>query len=100
MATVHPGEHFSSTAMQGIYTLIRVDGTSMMRAVNLADLATSNLENSLPIAVRTGSSVASEQAAIRVSLTPYLLGAIILLLILESLLVYPWRRPASPLASR
>jgi hypothetical protein len=100
MATVHPGEQFSSTAMQGIYALMGTDGASTMRAVNLADLATSDLENSPPIAVRAGSPGVSEQAVLKSSLTPYLLGAIMLLLILESLLVYSHRRPAMPLASR
>jgi hypothetical protein len=99
-AAVHPGEQFSSSAMQGIYTLIRADGPSTMRAVNLADLTTSDLENSPPLTIRTRAPVLSEQAVIKDSLTPYLLGAIILLLIVESLLVYSQRRPVMPLASR
>jgi hypothetical protein len=99
-ATVHPGEQFSSTATQGIYTLIGADGASTMRAVNLADLATSDLESSPPITVRTGSPTVSEQAVVKNSLTPYLLAAIMLLLIIESLLVYSQRRVPMPLASR
>jgi hypothetical protein len=97
---VHPGERFSSTTTQGIYTLIGANGASTMRAVNLANLATSDLESAPPITVRTGSPAVREQALIKNSLTPYLLAAIMLLLVLESLLVYSQRRPATPLASR
>jgi Aerotolerance regulator N-terminal len=97
---VRAGEPFSSATMQGIYTLIAADGARTMRAVNLADLATSDLENTPPLKVEAGSASASEQEAIRISLTPYLLAAIMLLLVLESLLVYSRRRPAIPIAGR
>jgi len=97
---VHGGETFSSASSQGIYTLIAAGGTKTLRAVNLADLATSDLENAPPLKVEAGSAAASEQAVVRMSLTPYLLAAIILLLVLESLLVYSRGRPAMPLAGR
>jgi hypothetical protein len=96
---VHAGEPFTSATTQGIYTLIAADGTKTIRAVNLADLATSDLENAPPLKVETGPPGANEQAATRTSLTPYLLAAIMLLVVLESLLVYSQGRPI-PIASR
>jgi hypothetical protein len=97
---VHAGEPFSTATTQGIYTLIAADGSRTMRAVNLADLATSDLENAPPLKVEAGPQAATEQAVVRTSLTPYLLAAIMSLVVLESLLVYSQRRPAIPIASR
>jgi hypothetical protein len=97
---VHPGQPFSSTAMQGIYRLIGAERVQTLRAVNLNDLATSDLEMVQPLKVRVAPSAMSEPAVIKTSLTPYLLAAIILLLVLESLLVYSQRRPAVALAGR
>ena len=97
---VHPGEPFSSVTIQGIYTLIGADGSRMLRAVNLADLATSDLENAPPLKIERAPAALSEQAVVRTSLTPYLLAAIMLLLVLESLLVYSQGRPAIPVAGR
>jgi len=98
--TVHAGQPFSSATMQGIYTLIAADGARTMRAVNLSDLATSDLENAPPLKVRTGPLAASEPVVMKTSLTPYLLATIMLLLVFESLLVYSRRRPAMPNARR
>jgi hypothetical protein len=86
--------------MQGIYTLVAADGARTIRSVNLADLATSDLEDVSPLKVEAGSDAMSEQAVIRTSLTPYLLAAAMSLLVLESLLVYSQRRSALPMASR
>jgi hypothetical protein len=96
--TVHAGERFTGT-VQGIYTLMAADGTKTIRAVNLADLATSDLGDTAPLKVEEGPPPATEQAVTRTSLTPYLLAAIMLLIIFESLLVYSQRRPAIPVAS-
>jgi len=96
---VHAGEPFSSATIQGIYTLIAADGSKTLRAVNLADLATSNLENAPPLKLEAGPAAASEQAVVRTSLTPYLLAAIMFLLVLESLLVYS-RGRGMPLAGQ
>jgi len=98
--TVHASQPFSSATMQGIYTLIATDGARTMRAVNLSDLATSDLKNAPPLKVRTGRLAASEPAVIKTSLTPYLLAVIMLLLVFESLLVYSQRRPAISVARR
>jgi hypothetical protein len=96
---VHAGEPFSFSAMQGIYTLIGA-GDATTRAVNLADFATSDLENVPPFKIKTGPAGETEQAVTKTSLTPYLLAAIISLLVIESLLVYSQRRPAIPIAGR
>jgi hypothetical protein len=97
---VRAGEQFSSATIQGIYTLIEADGSKMMRAVNLADLATSDLENAQPLKVEAGQSGARTEAVIRTSLTPYLLAAIMSLVVLESLMVYSQRPPLMPIVGR
>lgn len=97
---VRAGEPFSLSAMQGIYTLIGAGGATTTRAVNLADFATSDLENVPPLKVKTGPAGETEQAVTKTSLTPYLLAAMISLLVIESLLVYSQRRPAIPIEGR
>jgi Aerotolerance regulator N-terminal len=97
---VQPGEPFSSASMQGVYTLIGVNGSQIRRAVNLSDLATSDLENAPPLKIEEVPAAASQQAVVRTSLAPYLLAAIMLLLVLESLLVYSRGRPAMPAVGR
>jgi Aerotolerance regulator N-terminal len=96
---VHPGEPFSPVT-HGIYALIGADGSRTLRAVNLADLVTSDLENAPPLKIEGAPAAPNEQAVVRTSLTPYLLAAIMLLLVLESLLVYSRGRPAMPVAVR
>jgi hypothetical protein len=96
---VHGGEQFSLATSQGIYTLIAVDGSRTTRAVNLADLATSDLGNAPPLKVVSAASSPSEQAVVRTPLTPYVLAAIILLLLFESLVVYSQRSPVIPIPS-
>ena len=97
---VRAGEPFSAATVQGVYTLIAADGARTMRAVNLSDLATSDLEDAPPLRIEARPESVSEAAIIRTSLTPYLLAAIILLILLESLLVYSRPRFAMPIASR
>jgi hypothetical protein len=97
---VHAGEPFFSATSQGIYTLVGADGTRTLRAVNLADLTTSDLENARPLKLETAPAMASEHALVRTSLTPYLLAAIIFLLVVESLLVYSRGRSAIPVPGR
>ena len=96
----HAGEQFSSATTQGIYTLIAADGSKTLRAVNLADLTTSDLENAPPLKLEVEPAAAREQAVVRTSLTPYLLAAIMFLLVLESLLVYSPSRSVMPIAGR
>jgi hypothetical protein len=97
---VHAGQPFSSAAIQGIYRLIAADGSETLRAANLADLATSDLENVPPLKIEVSAGPTSEQAAIRTLLRPYLLAAVMLLLVLESLLVYSRSRSAVAAAGR
>ncbi len=97
---VQPGEPFSSASIQGVYTLIGANGLQTLRAVNLADLATSDLENAPPFKIEGVPAAASQPAVVRTSLTPYLLATIMLLLVLESLLVYSQGRPAMPAEGR
>jgi hypothetical protein len=85
---VHPGESFSSTTTQGIYTLIGPGKSPVMRAVNLANLATSDLQDVRPLRLEPAAAVSSGRASVTISLTPYLLSAIMVLLVAESLLVY------------
>jgi hypothetical protein len=98
--TVYAGQPYSSAIIQGIYTLIAADGSKTPRAVNLADLATSDLENAPPLKVTAAPAAPSQQAVVTASLTPYVLAAIMLLLVLESLLVYSQGQPAMPIAGR
>ncbi|HKV53203.1 MAG TPA: BatA and WFA domain-containing protein [Candidatus Binataceae bacterium] len=92
---VQAGGPFTLTTAQGIYTLIGAGRSTTVRAVNLADLTTSDLESVPPLRIESsGGAQLVEQAAVRTSLTPWLIGAIIGLVLLESLLVYRRRRPA------
>ena len=91
--TVLSGNPFSSATAQGVYTLISRDGSQSLRAVNLGDLAASDLENAPPLKVREATAEPSEPAVIRRSLRPYMLVVMMALLVLESLLVYSRGRP-------
>ena len=92
-ATVEPSTVFRATDAQGIYYLNSAH-TRTARAVNLEDLTTSNLETVAPITVTTGNATSGASSAIvHAPLTPYILLLILLLIALESILVYR-RRPA------
>jgi hypothetical protein len=91
---VAPGELFTETATQGVYTLVGAAGNKTLRAVNLANLTASDLENSPPLTIEasapgsTREALAAETTAVRTSLTPYALAAIIALIALEAMMVY------------
>jgi von Willebrand factor type A domain/Aerotolerance regulator N-terminal len=90
---VQAGEAFSFATEQGIYTLVGIDGSRTLRAVNLADLTTSDLQGVPPLKIESsGNPGGPEPVAVKVSLTPYVLAAIIALVVLESILVYRRRR--------
>jgi len=73
--------------------LIRTNGQNTPRAVNLADLTASDLTNSAPISVPAAAANAMPTSSIvRAPLTAYVLAAIIVLIVFESLLVYRRRR--------
>ena len=93
---VEPGSLFTATDAQGIYTLNGVAGVKIPRAVNLADLGTSDLENVSPLKIEASASGGtSGEAMVRTPIAPFVLGAIIALIILEAILVY--RKPRAVL---
>jgi hypothetical protein len=89
---VTPGTLFSTTERQGIYYLNSAR-THVARAVNLDDLVTSDLTTVAPITIASGNANAGSAAVVHAPLTPYILAAILFLIIFESLLVYRRRRP-------
>jgi hypothetical protein len=94
--SVEPGGQFTATDAQGIYTLSGDAGIRSQRAVNLADLGTSDLENVAPIKVE-GVAIGgpNDEATVRTPLAPFVLAAILALIILEAILVY--RKPRAVL---
>jgi hypothetical protein len=87
--TVQPGTLFTSVSTQGVYKLIEANGQKAARAVNLADLTTSDLADTPPISIATGATSAVPTSSIvRAPLAAFILAAIIALIVIESLLVY------------
>ena len=88
------GAPFAEVTSQGIYTLIGTTGSKTLRAVNMGDLTSSDLQNVTPIKLETNvGSAVTEEAVVRTPLTPYLFAAIIALIVLEAILIYRRRRP-------
>ena len=82
------GEPFSGANTQGIYRLAGAAATTL-RAVNLADLTSSDLENVTPLKIEAPvSRPSSEAPPIRTPLTPYVIALIIALIALEAFFVY------------
>jgi hypothetical protein len=91
-----PGTLFTDVAAQGIYRLIGPGNLETLRAVNLADLATSDFESVPPLKIETAGAAATPAALNEKSpLTAYVLAAILALLALEAMLLY--RRKRLPL---
>ena len=91
-----PGTLFTEVSAQGIYKLIGPGTTENLRAVNLADLTTSNLESVSPLKIESARSEAAPESVNEKSpLTAYVIAAILAMLALEALLLY--RRKRSPL---
>ena len=90
--TVEPSTIFTATDAQGIYYLNSAHSRTA-RAVNLEDLAASDLETITPITVSAGTVGNAPSSMVHAPLTPYILVVILLLIVLESILVYR-RRPA------
>lgn len=89
---VQPGSLFTGVGAQGIYELGESAGGKTLRAVNLADLTVSDLEDVLPLKVQaTATGEAQQTPNVRTSLAPYILAAIIALVIFEAILVYRQR---------
>jgi hypothetical protein len=77
---------------QGIYQLIEATGIKTPRAVNLADLGASDLENVPPVKLEAVASAAPEPANVTVPLTGNILALIIALIVIEAILIYRRRR--------
>jgi hypothetical protein len=91
---VAAGTLFNATDTQGIYYLNGAH-TRTARAVNLDDLVTSDLATVAPITVAEAANGANASVAVvHAPLTPYILAAILFLIVFESILVYRRRRPA------
>ena len=90
---VEPGTPFTRDTEQGVYELIGPGSQKRLRAVNLADLNQSNLENpptiklDIPADVQKAADFSERQ-----TFTPYLLAAILLLAACEALFTYRRRR--------
>jgi len=91
---VTPGMLFTGANLQGLYQLISADGAKSLRAVNLANLRVSDLENTPAMKVEaTGSGAMAEVAPRRAPVTRDFILAIVALVILEALIAYRRRRP-------
>jgi hypothetical protein len=90
---VTPGMLFTGANSQGLYRLIAADGAKSERAVNLANLRASDLENTPSMKIESGGSAAmAEVAPRRTPITGDFILAIVALVILEALIAYRRRR--------
>jgi hypothetical protein len=91
---VEPGIPFTQGTEQGIYQLIGPGSQKRLRAVNLADLNQSNLESPATIRLDVGVPGGGQPPDFseRQTFTPYLLAAILILAVCESLFTYRRRR--------
>ena len=90
--SVQPGMLFTQVLSQGVYQLIEATGIKAPRAVNLADLGASDLENVPPVKLEAVASAAPEPANVTVPLTGDILALIIALIVIEAILIYRRRR--------
>jgi hypothetical protein len=93
MIKVTPGMLFTGANFQGLYELIASDGAKSIRAVNLANLRASDLENTPSIKIEaSGSGTMAEVAPRRAPITSDFILVIVALVILEGLIAYRRRR--------
>jgi hypothetical protein len=91
---VTPGMLFTGANFQGLYQLISSDGAKSLRAVNLANLRASDLENASAMKIEaTGKGAMAEVAPRRAPVTSDFILAIVALLIFEAVIAYRRRRP-------
>jgi hypothetical protein len=91
---VTPGMLFSGANFQGLYRLISKDGAKSLRAVNLANLRASDLENAPALKIEArGSDKLAEVAPRHAPIAGDFILAIVALVILEALIAYRRRRP-------
>src|SRR5207249_3196799 len=87
------GTLFSDAAAEGIYQLVASNGDRRPRAVNLADLAESDLENAAPLKLQASApETGTASSLLRAPLASYLLAAMLLLGALEAVAAYRRRR--------
>jgi hypothetical protein len=90
---VTPGMLFTGATSQGLYQLISSDGAKSLRAVNLANLRVSDLENAPALKIEASRSGAvAEVAPRRAPVSSDFILAIVALVILEALIAYRRRR--------
>lgn len=91
---VEPGTPFNQGNQQGIYQLIEPGSQKRLRAVNLADLNVSDLENPPTIKLDIAANGAGQPPDFsqRQTFTPYLIAAILMLAAAEALFTYRRRR--------
>jgi hypothetical protein len=89
----HPGTLFMRVDQQGVYELVTADGTKTARAVNVADLGVSDLENLPQLKIEIADTGApGESISEMASLSSYLIALILALGLLEALIAYRRRR--------
>jgi hypothetical protein len=87
------GTLFTDVGAQGIYKLIGPGNLETLRAVNLADLTTSDFDNVAPLKIETTANATTPETLNEKSpLTAYILASILALLALEAILLYRRRR--------
>jgi hypothetical protein len=86
------GTLFTDVAAQGVYKLIGPGNLETLRAINLADLTTSDLESAPPLKIESSSATPTRELNEQSPLTDYVLAAIVGLLALEAMLLYRRRR--------
>ena len=91
---VTSGMLFTGANFQGLYQFISTNGAKSLRAVNLANLRVSDLENTPSMKVEaSGSGKLAEVAPRRAPIAADFILAIVALVILEALIAYRRRRP-------
>lgn len=90
---VTPGMLFTDANFSGLYQLVSSNGAKSVRAVNLANLRVSDLENVSALKIEaSGTGPVAEVARRRAPLTSDLILAIVALVIFEALIAYRRRR--------
>lgn len=98
---VVPGTLFTAYRTQGLYALSGPGVPERQRAVNLDNLAVSDLQEIPPVKLEIEGAVAAATPDFsrRLTLTPYLLAALLALAACEAVFVYHRRRAASQVAT-
>lgn len=90
---VTPGMLFTDANFSGLYQLVSSNGAKSVRAVNLANLRVSDLENVPVLKIEaSGTGAVAEAAPRRAPLTSDFVLAIVALVIFEALIAYRRRR--------